>query len=325
MKKTAFFLLLLSGIISGVYSQNSCAGLLPDTAYSTISAAQFNDTVNAYADKHWLVILDVRTPFEYNGSHIEEAVNIDYYSSSFATELASLDRGKVYMIYCASGSRSGQVFLQMQNLDFRCVYNMNGGMGAWNPGGFPTTALVAPIAGVCDTNAIFSGTVAGTVDSIPLTLTNAANGLLTVLNVSDLTGTVFSTDFDPSATLKGGRDKTFYIRYHPDDEEADSAVFIISTNGGDITLWLHGTPYQTTTASWLATANTVIHDPLRCCFRVDGSEPVQAMELYDVHGRILATSKYQNELYYSPGQKGIVILKQYDGNTVRSLKFALVP
>ena len=85
------------------------------------------------------VILDVRTPEEFTDGHIENAINLDYYSETFRDELNKLDEGKKYLIYCRSGNRSGKALNIMQELNFREVYNMSGGILEWEAAGLPTT------------------------------------------------------------------------------------------------------------------------------------------------------------------------------------------
>ena len=85
------------------------------------------------------VILDVRTPEEFTGGHIEDAINLDYYSETFRDELDKLDKNKKYLIYCRSGSRSGKALDIMEELNFREVYNMSGGILEWESEGLPTT------------------------------------------------------------------------------------------------------------------------------------------------------------------------------------------
>ena len=77
------------------------------------------------------VILDVRTPEEFAEGYVENAVNIDFYEDVFPDELDGLDRDKTYLIYCRSGSRSGKTFKMMENLGFKDVYNMKGGIESW--------------------------------------------------------------------------------------------------------------------------------------------------------------------------------------------------
>lgn len=85
------------------------------------------------------VIVDVRTPDEFADGHIEDATNLDYYSSSFRNELESLDKNKIYLIHCKSGRRSKAALEIMKELGFKKVYNMLGGITRWEVEGLPTT------------------------------------------------------------------------------------------------------------------------------------------------------------------------------------------
>jgi len=83
------------------------------------------------------LILDVRTPKEFLGEYIENAVNLDYYSDTFRNDLDKLDKNKTYLIYCRSGRRGGNALNIMKELDFREVYNMLGGITKWKSEGLP--------------------------------------------------------------------------------------------------------------------------------------------------------------------------------------------
>lgn len=84
------------------------------------------------------VLLDVRTPQEYRDGHIAGAVLIDYTSSSFKEELGRLDPGKMYLVYCRTGNRSGKAISLMKELRFRKVRHLSGGITKWKEEGLPT-------------------------------------------------------------------------------------------------------------------------------------------------------------------------------------------
>lgn len=83
------------------------------------------------------IIIDVRTPEEYAEGHIEKAINLDFYSETFAAELDKLDKDKTYLIYCRTANRSGQALDMMAELGFIEVYNMLGGTLRWKAVGLP--------------------------------------------------------------------------------------------------------------------------------------------------------------------------------------------
>jgi len=85
------------------------------------------------------VVLDVRTPEEFSAGHLDNAVNLGYYSNTFRNDLDKLDKNKTYLIYCRSGRRSENALNIMKELDFREAYNMLGGINNWKAKGFATT------------------------------------------------------------------------------------------------------------------------------------------------------------------------------------------
>ncbi len=84
-----------------------------------------------------LVILDVRTSEEFEGGHIENAVNLDFYSEAFKDNLNKLDKNKTYITHCKSGGRSRKTLEIMQDLGFIEAYNMLGGIVGWEKKGLP--------------------------------------------------------------------------------------------------------------------------------------------------------------------------------------------
>lgn len=82
--------------------------------------------------------IDVRRPDEWNGElgHIEgcEFLTID---EAFKEKLAKFERSKPYLFVCRSGGRSARAAQQALGLGFTEVYNMEGGMLAWNEAKLP--------------------------------------------------------------------------------------------------------------------------------------------------------------------------------------------
>ena len=77
------------------------------------------------------IILDIRTPREFDAGHIAGARNIDFYAKTFAQEFRSLDREKTYLIYCRSGNRSGQLMGALEKMHFKNVFHMRSGLVDW--------------------------------------------------------------------------------------------------------------------------------------------------------------------------------------------------
>ena len=91
------------------------------------------------------VIIDMRNPEEFTDGHIEDAINLDYRSETFQNKLSTLDRDKAYLIYCATGIRSGSALDMMAELDFREVYNISGGITQWKAEELPIVYIIEEI------------------------------------------------------------------------------------------------------------------------------------------------------------------------------------
>lgn len=124
---------LLTGILG---AQNVLTG---DTIYRTLTALQADSLIDANLTNPDFVILDVRTPSEYAGGHLINAQNINYYDANFSSQIGALDHSRMYLLYCAGGSRSTATFNLMQSLHFKEVYNLSGGISGWIAAGYPTT------------------------------------------------------------------------------------------------------------------------------------------------------------------------------------------
>lgn len=108
-------------------------------AMKNIGAPQAYVLIDEQKDNPDFVILDIRTPREYSGGHIENSVNIDYTSGAFSDEVGKLDKSKTYLVYCRSGRRSRGATAIMSEMGFVSVINMQGGILSWQSSGHPVT------------------------------------------------------------------------------------------------------------------------------------------------------------------------------------------
>ena len=78
------------------------------------------------------VVIDVRDESEKIEGDIEGNVLINMFSPDFFDRIQDLDKDKTYLIYCRSGNRSAQTCNLMSRMGFENLYNLNGGIMAWN-------------------------------------------------------------------------------------------------------------------------------------------------------------------------------------------------
>jgi rhodanese-related sulfurtransferase len=106
-------------LYSNLSIRSNAKSLSPEDAYALIQNSPD------------LVIIDVRTPQEYQGGHLEGALNLDYYSYGFLDSLKSLDKNRTYIVYCRRGV-GGEVAVEMMRaLGVKEVHNI---IGAWLSG-----------------------------------------------------------------------------------------------------------------------------------------------------------------------------------------------
>ena len=84
-----------------------------------------------------VVVLDVRTPSEYAAGHITGATNVDFRGKDFQAKVAQLDKSQAYLVHCAVGARSARACAAMDQLDFKTIYDLKGGISAWQKAGLP--------------------------------------------------------------------------------------------------------------------------------------------------------------------------------------------
>ena len=86
----------------------------------------------ALADRHEVLLLDVREPHEWEGGHAPQALH----TSLGTLDPSTVPRDRPVVAVCRSGNRSGTAALQLAAAGIQ-VSNMAGGMGAWVEAGLP--------------------------------------------------------------------------------------------------------------------------------------------------------------------------------------------
>ena len=80
-----------------------------------------------------LIIIDTRTEMEYTyEGKLENAILLDFLKPRiFKREIQKFDKEKTYLVYCAVGNISKFACQVMIELGFKNVYEMKGGLKAW--------------------------------------------------------------------------------------------------------------------------------------------------------------------------------------------------
>jgi rhodanese-related sulfurtransferase len=110
-----------------IYILSGCAGREPFDI-------DVEEAVAMIADDSSLTVIDVRTSEEYTGElgHIPESRLIPIGDFKDSIEALSYLRDSTIIAVCKVGYRSKKAVLLLKDSGFRNVYNLYGGMIAWN-------------------------------------------------------------------------------------------------------------------------------------------------------------------------------------------------
>jgi rhodanese-related sulfurtransferase len=113
----------LTFVISFVLILAACG--ISSEGYRNISS----DEAKKLIDNKEVVVLDVRTPEEYQDGHIPNALLVPL--QELENKLNDLDKTEPYLVVCRSGNRSTQASEILTSNSFTNIYNMTGGMNSW--------------------------------------------------------------------------------------------------------------------------------------------------------------------------------------------------
>lgn len=101
----------------------------------SVSAHEFDKEIKADS----VQLLDVRTPQEYAGGHIDGALNNDVRSDDFRRMVEKeLSKDSTILVYCRSGRRSMDAAEILTKLGYKVV-NLKDGIIGWEKDGLPVT------------------------------------------------------------------------------------------------------------------------------------------------------------------------------------------
>jgi rhodanese-related sulfurtransferase len=116
-------------MLGALLSFQACNAQQANGSIKEISVKEASSLLDKSKD---VVLVDVRTPGECRGNSIQNSINIDISNPNFATEIEKIEKDKTILIVCASGNRSARATQYLDAKGYAKVYNIVGGMGAWN-------------------------------------------------------------------------------------------------------------------------------------------------------------------------------------------------
>lgn len=104
--------------------QSCSIGQKTSENYYVLDLEKFEQTIELDSSS---LLVDVRTPEEFEAGHIEGSINIDFKNPAFTENIKVLDKSKTLYIYCRSGNRSQQSSKIFLEYGFPKVNDLEGG------------------------------------------------------------------------------------------------------------------------------------------------------------------------------------------------------
>ncbi len=123
--KQIIFLLLMLLIAACAQAQQS----------PILSVADFEKQIANNSAK----VLDVRTPTEFKSGHLAQAILMNINDADFKQQISILQKDKPVYVYCAAGVRSNKAAKVLRQQGFTQVFELRGGIQAWQAAGKPVT------------------------------------------------------------------------------------------------------------------------------------------------------------------------------------------
>ncbi|WP_426359696.1 rhodanese-like domain-containing protein [Pseudocolwellia sp. HL-MZ19] len=87
--------------------------------------------INATEEASNFIVLDVRTPVEFNRGHIKNAINISHNTVADNLSLLTQHKDKMIVVHCRSGRRAITAESVLQDNGFSNIRHLEGDMNAW--------------------------------------------------------------------------------------------------------------------------------------------------------------------------------------------------
>ena len=98
-------------------------GYYRNNQQNEISFNELKDKVSKGA-----ILIDVRSPQEYNEGHLQGAVNVPDFELINRIQKEIPKKNQLIIIYCQYGGRSRNAYMIMKRLGYTNIYNLYGGL-----------------------------------------------------------------------------------------------------------------------------------------------------------------------------------------------------
>ncbi len=134
--------LRITGVILFAVMLTMVSAQAEEEQVTAVDKIEVTDAKEYVARHDNAIIMDVRTPVEYDMSHITGAMNVNVQDDDFESMVAGLDKDKTYLVHCTknpAGGRSSRALETLQQMGFKNLYSLEGGYIAWKEAELPLT------------------------------------------------------------------------------------------------------------------------------------------------------------------------------------------
>jgi rhodanese-related sulfurtransferase len=149
MKKVYFFILLfvgMSSLAAGAEKQplwkEKPAGKMIEAALKSIKQVPVADLKKLMDEGEDFVLLDVRTPREYEAAHIPEAISASRGLLEFSIWYHVPDLNEPIYVYCKSGGRSALATKLLNDFGYKNAVSVATGIAGWAKSGYPVQTSI---------------------------------------------------------------------------------------------------------------------------------------------------------------------------------------
>jgi rhodanese-related sulfurtransferase len=130
MEKKIQLSIMFLFLVGLAMAQSAYDDLLKNVYKNTVPQIKTAELKKEIGAKQNLVILDTRSPEEYEVSHIPGAKLIDY-DNFQPQDVISLNKSSKVVVYCTVGARSENIGEKLLKMGFTDVENLYGGIFQW--------------------------------------------------------------------------------------------------------------------------------------------------------------------------------------------------
>ena len=95
---------------------------------SKVRRINYEELMDIVKENSNAIIVDVRSPQEYNENRIKFAINIPVYEIESEAYSIIPDKEKTIILYCQSGIRSEKAYKILEKMGYTNLYNLEGGL-----------------------------------------------------------------------------------------------------------------------------------------------------------------------------------------------------